>query len=157
MFCSNCGNQIAEGLKYCNRCGARLVSELEKADIADLAQTSVLAQNLSKSIGIIGAVGIIALAFLIGNLIRRDEIHPSLVVLVLIFSAVLFGIISLLVRQMSRVSAISRQTPVSNFKMRESLPKADTGRLISYNEPAQSVTENTTRNFDSIFVKRAEK
>lgn len=157
MFCLNCGNELRQGLKYCNRCGAVISAEIEKSFSA-IAENKT-AQALSIAIGWIGVAGILALAFLINKLLQRDGISAPHGILVLIFAVLIFGIIFVVARQISILygkKLFPFRTDSENSS-RDSLPRADnTLRLEQFREPAASVTEHTTRAFDEAFVKKSE-
>jgi hypothetical protein len=149
MFCSNCGNQLREGLKYCNRCGVRSTGELEKIGAA--MESNKLAQTLSIATGWIGFGGLVALAIMIGNLLRLENISPRAVFLVVIFGAIVFGLVFLLLRQISALSnKIPFQVLPGSQTVQEAFPsKSETVRLEAPREPVLSVTENTTRTLEN--------
>jgi uncharacterized membrane protein YvbJ len=153
MFCQNCGNELRQGLKYCNRCGGRVNDEVEKH--AGNESNSIV-QSLAIAIGWIGVAGIVALAILIGNVLRRDPIPGKAIILLFLLSALVFGIIFLIVQQISSLTGKSVRSQFNDFRqVPESLPKAEPVRLDAPREPVTSVTENTTRNFAEAFVKKA--
>src|SRR4028119_1577241 len=102
MFCSTCGNELRQNLKYCNRCGVITANELEKTVASSESGKTV--QALSIVIGWVGVAGIVALAILIGNLLRKDNIEFSAFMLVVVFSIMIFAVVYLIVRQISILS-----------------------------------------------------
>lgn len=150
MFCSNCGNELSQNLKYCNRCGAITTTELEKTVTSSESGKTV--QALSIVIGWVGVAGIVALAILIGNLLRKDHIEASAFMLVVVFSIVIFAVIFLIVRQISALSGkklLPSEKESEMQKARKNLPRTgNTARLEPFKEPVASVTEHTTRIFD---------
>lgn len=152
MFCQHCGNEVRQGLNYCNRCGGRVYAELAKV----VSKGDELAQTLSYAAGFIGFAGIVALAILIGNLLRRGEIPPPAVLLIIIFCATVLGVVFSLVRQVSKLHL--KFTP----EVQPSLAKGDstpllenkTSELDYINASVSSVTEHTTRLFEPATVKK---
>ena len=147
MFCPSCGAEYTIELKYCNRCGANLSSQL-----AAPIQTAPI--NLTKPILIIGAVILFVtlggFAGIISGTIEMVQngagpVSPAIPV---------FGIPSiltidiLLIRQLSKLisaalspNRLSTTTKVAQPPHEPWLARPSTARL----EPAPSVTENTTR------------
>jgi hypothetical protein len=159
MFCSNCGNELHESLRYCNRCGARTAQTdaLEKQAAALPVEQNKLAQRLSNALGMIGFVGLIAFAVMITNLIRRDEIHPAAFLLVLAFGAVVLAVIFIITRQISILSGkgFGRSAHKNETQKPQVLPRADnTSQLPPFREPIGSVTEHTTRTFSETLAKK---
>ena len=156
MFCSNCGNELRQGLKYCNRCGAVTNTESEKPVV--IAESNKLALTLSIVGGWIGVVGIIALALLIGDLLRKDFIAPTALMLMVIFAALIFGIEFLLIRQISNLSPKNAPQPRANENETPAHENpgrvGNAARLESYREPVGSVTEHTTRTFGEAFAEK---
>ena len=35
MYCDNCGNQLRDGAKFCNKCGMQIVGETVSSDVID--------------------------------------------------------------------------------------------------------------------------
>ncbi|MDQ4123936.1 MAG: zinc ribbon domain-containing protein [Acidobacteriota bacterium] len=155
MFCSNCGNELRQGLKYCNRCGAITTAELEKT-VASPGSSKIV-ETLAAATGGIGAIGMIALAVLISRLLRLDDIKPPAFLLVLVFSLMLFGIICLLIRQISKLSSRSYLYTSRDIGMQErgSLPHTgNTAQLEPPRVPIGSVTDHTTRIFEENFAEK---
>ncbi len=155
MYCSNCGNGLRQGLKYCNRCGAITTTELEKTVTS--SESSKTAQTLAGAIGGIGVFGIIAVAVLIGRLLRKDNIEPPAFLLVMVLSLMIFAIICLLVRQISKLSGRSYFYAARDGGMqgRESLPHTgNTAQLEPPREPIGSVTDHTTRIFEEKLAEK---
>lgn len=149
MFCPTCGTE-STGLNFCNRCGANLAALVAPVELAPI--------SLTKPILIIGAV--IALLTLGGfgviisgtiDMVRNGAggVSPALPIFGM---PTLLTIDILLIRQLSKLinAALSperRQLPLPQPQIYSDprLARPSTARL----EPAPSVTENTTRFFDS--------
>lgn len=147
---------MRQGLKYCNRCGANTTADVVKP--ADVAESSKLALTLSIVGGWIGVVGIIALALLIGDLLRKDFIAPPAFLLIVVFALLIFGIEFLLVRQISNLSGknAARLRANQTFTRENLKPAGNIAQLESHREPIGSVTEHTTRTFGEAFAERRE-
>lgn len=157
MFCSNCGNELRQGLKYCNRCGVIIAAEMERSSVSSTKGNA--AQVLSGAVGGIGVFGIIGLGILIGRILRLDDIKPPHVFLVILFAVFIFAVIFLLVRQISKLTDKIHLLGANETEpfTRASFQRAgNTAQLESFREPIGSVTEHTTRTFDEALLKKSE-
>lgn len=155
MFCSNCGNELRQGLKYCNRCGAITTAEMEKTVIS--SESGKIVQVLSGAVGAIGVVGIIAVAAIIIRLLRMDDIKPGAFFLVLVFSIMILTIIALLIRQISNLSNKHFLSAARDSFMhqQQSLPHTgNTAQLEAPRQPIGSVTDHTTRIFEEKLAEK---
>ena len=136
-------------------CGAISTPELEKT--ANASESGKSVRMLSVAVAWIGIVGIITIAILIGKLLEQGDIKPPAFMLVVVFCALIFGIIFLLMRQISVLSSKSF-FPVAKdavMQMRESLPHSgNTAQLEAPREPIGSVTDHTTRIFEENLAER---
>ena len=152
MFCPSCGTESTIELNYCNRCGANLTSPL-------VSTTEISPINLTKPIAILGAVVLfLTLGGFAGVLSSATEITTRAGGGDLSMAIVFFGMVTiltldiLLIRQLSklinaalssnRLPARKQPAPAQN-QLPYSRPA--TARL----DPAPSVTENTTRFFET--------
>jgi hypothetical protein len=146
---------MRQGLKYCNRCGALNVAEMEKT--AASSEAGKVVQVLSGAVGAVGVVGIIAIAVLILRLLKQENIAPPAFMLIVVFGAMIFGIVALLIRQISTLSSKSflfagKENAASspgNF-----VHPGNTAQLEAPREPIGSVTDHTTRIFEENFAER---
>jgi hypothetical protein len=155
MFCSNCGNELRQNLKYCNRCGAITAAELEKTVASSESGKTV--QALSIVIGWVGVAGIVALAILIGNLLRKDHIEFSAFMLVVVFSIMIFAVVYLIVRQISLLSGKGFLPAAKEgvLQARQNLPRTENApQLEQPKVPVGSVTDHTTRIFEETFAEK---
>lgn len=145
MFCSKCGNQLSAQLNYCNRCG----TPVNKLD----SETRVgVSGKLSESLVYIAVFGFVGFIFMILILIKNQVPEKALIMLSLFYLATLFGICALILQHVK--TAFGKSEPEKNdaqdFVPLVQLPAKNTNQLDEYHEPAISVTEETTRNFDKV-------
>jgi hypothetical protein len=158
MFCQHCGNEIRQGLNYCNRCGARSVTDLERSSL--LVKRDTLTRNLSVAVGVTGFAGIMGLGYTINQLILRGEIPPPAFLLVLLLGVVILGVVitlSVLISVLHRRSSAIIDIP--QFGANDSpkqMSKTQTAQLPEPHQTFISVTENTTRTFEPVFVPKQE-
>lgn len=152
MYCQNCGNELRQNLAFCNRCGARVNLDIERFQDADLPiKKAAIVRNLSIAIGLIGVSGIMAVAGLIYELIKRNDIPPRAFLLIMIFSALIFGIVFLITSQISRFSLIYSPNSLLQSDPRELPRDKENNQLPGHFQTVpNSVTEYTTRNLEHI-------
>ena len=105
MYCPVCGSEVGEGLRYCNRCGGNLTVETSAPPrLYGIILTLALATLL------IGVTGLAALFFFAIEFLGRGDIPAGVVLFLIIFTLVFFGIEALLIRQLSRSINVYLQT-----------------------------------------------
>jgi hypothetical protein len=154
MFCPSCGAEYTIELKYCNRCGANLNTDLEQ-------QSAIVPISVTKPVIAIGAVMIIltliGFGLLMGGAIELSHsarIDPgSITAIVIVGMLTILTTDIFLVRLLSRLinvalsSGPSSQAKQSNVRANfqpSQLQQPKASRLQS----VPSVTENTTRFFE---------
>jgi hypothetical protein len=154
MYCSTCGNKIAENLNYCNSCGSRI----EKNPLIIGNSSS---PQLARSLGIVtiaGLLGFIAvLKLLLDNGGGLDVPAKVMILLgylasVVIIAAMMIGHMwkssgDIRIRHRDLATADDQPSPVS-FR------RVNTAQLEPAGEPGISVTEHTTRTLDEVAVRR---
>ncbi|HRH40571.1 MAG TPA: zinc ribbon domain-containing protein [Pyrinomonadaceae bacterium] len=149
MFCSKCGTQLNDKLNYCNICGGKLTSD---ADNSHKAVLTSLIISLT-AVSIIGLGSVIGLIAMLLNKGVKDEL---IVMLVSGYLLTLFSIAFLIARQISKI--ITPQTnkaeSLNQVFQPAQLSAPTTAQLEEPRQQTFSVTDNTTRTFDEVFVKR---
>jgi hypothetical protein len=150
MYCSSCGSAVTPGLSYCNRCGAELSSKKSgSAKGAQLSESLVWA---------IVAVSVGGLALIIGLMaVMKHELHfdNQLILLLSLLSFLLLlaaeGVFIWFLFNSVRQARLRERETGDVTKLRGSPTKElDEARERFLNEPALSVTEQTTRTFDPV-------
>ena len=138
MYCSTCGSPIAQGLSFCNRCGANLKDRSSGANMGPI----------SAFLTAITLLGVIGLGIMLGGslVLRKEANLPfELVGFFMLFTFILVGTIEfMLIRQLSRLTGVvedRRQISAPPAPLAELRPAA-VNNLV---EALPSVTENTTR------------
>jgi uncharacterized membrane protein YvbJ len=145
MFCSNCGNQINAGLNYCSRCG----KQISKA--GSESQKSIT-KSFSEALIYISVFGFIGFVFVILFLVKNVVPENALIFISSFYLATLFGICFFVMRH---IKSLSEKSTAEKNDAQEYLPPnqisaKDTVQLEEHFEPAISVTEHTTRNFEKV-------
>lgn len=148
MYCSSCGSQVSEGLKYCNTCGGRIAqpeAEDSRGSIVD---------SLSKAVAWVAVVGVVAFLALVKLVIDSDLISEHKAFIPAAFLFTLLAICFLLIRQMSRGSQPGKKEQEVLAAPPVGMPRPQTNRLEPSTERPASVVENTTRTLDEVYSER---
>lgn len=146
MYCSNCGNEVKSGLKYCNSCGGRINN-------AEIEESKSQVQNITTAIGYIGVFGVLGFVGLV-KILLDSSLHWILMTGILLgYLATVFGICFLLIQKISAKSESSNPQLQSSY-VPEILKPANTNQLEEPKEQPASVVEKTTRTLDEMFVER---
>lgn len=151
MYCSTCGVAIAEGLSYCNHCGARTsVANKDQAATHDVSPGLLVAAMVATFI-----FGLIAISILLGVMKTSLglELGQILGFAVLSFSIMLLleGVFLFLLLRRNRGTEERAGTELSPGHRTRELEAPPAPALA---EPLSSVTDHTTRAFESIYTNR---
>ena len=152
MYCQSCGTAVPQHMRYCNRCGMQLVASEESA--AKTAREKRLDEYLDGLFWIT----VFGLAFVFGGtvILKKLALNNWLILGYMALSSVAFLINFGL--SLWGVARIHREGKTDRFLT----PSPNTSELANPPEaaalppatPVSSVTENTTRSFDPVYVKR---
>jgi len=153
MFCPSCGSEYTIELKYCNRCGANLGTNLApqaEPAIVNVTKPTLIVGTLMLLVTLGGFAAVVGGAISLAQILRGNDSFMAII---------LFGMVTILVidiylvRLLSRLinAALSASTQPRNVQASipagmpaQFLPPTTTSRLQS----VPSVTENTTRFFE---------
>jgi hypothetical protein len=152
MYCPSCGNVVAEGLKYCNRCGESLAVGGEVVPASGLTGP---AWAISTAAALI-TLGGLAMIFVIGLqlIVRGMDLSPGGGIMMLAFLAVIAFVDWMLIRQLARVIDLQRGAPASRRRreiaaaQRPGLEEKRPSLLDPLREQPFSVTDQTTRTLE---------
>ena len=152
MYCSSCGVSVAQGLSYCNYCGAKLSGEKGETHIKP---SEVKPESLVAAMGAVFVFGLVAITMLMG--VMKAVLHLD-VGLILAFTILSFLIllslegvfIGLLLRR-KRGTEEAGDTVLLKTQGTNELDAAQ-ARVLP--EPVSSVTEHTTRAFEPVYNER---
>ena len=114
MFCSACGSEVAEGLRFCNRCGANLAAERQVPP-----RLLVIITILSLVVAVVTIVGLLFLLILGTEMMgRRDSTAETYIFMIVLFLTVL-GVDALLVRQISRLLTVYLQSEPQSTRVKD--------------------------------------
>ena len=152
MYCPSCGNAVAEGLKFCNRCGAGLGAVAPASGLTGPAWAISLATALV-------TLGGLAMVFVIGLqlIARRIDLTPATGIMMAAFLLLIALVDWMLVRQLSRVIDLQLHGAAPRRPRREpaaadrpALEEPSAPRLEAAREPPLSVVDQTTRTLEHV-------
>lgn len=152
MYCSTCGVAVAESLSYCNHCGARIVSSNSDKVVAS---REVKPDLLVSAMAATFIMGLLAISVLLG--VMKSVLGLELGQ-ILGFAALSFLIMILLEGVFLRL-LFRRNRETEERARTESLSGHTTKELAApqvqaLREPLSSVTDHTTRAFESLYTNR---
>lgn len=155
MYCSSCGAAVAQGLSYCNLCGAKLSG-------AKIDGASKPADSFPESlIWAIVSVFVVGLGVIMGLMAMLKELLNLNVEIILAAGSLVFlllvAIEAVLIWQLiSRTSAAKAAGDTMRQKD-QTTKELDAAQLQALPEPLPSVTEHTTRSFEPVYSERHSK
>jgi hypothetical protein len=150
MYCSTCGVAVAEGLNYCNHCGARIiVSNSDKVATSRDVRPELLVAALVGTF----VLGLIAITALLGVMksvlgLQSGQIFVF-AALSFLMMVVLEGVFLLLLFRRNRGVEEREELLAGHTTKGLGAPQVQALR-----EPIASVTEQTTRAFEPIYTNR---
>jgi hypothetical protein len=155
MYCSSCGVAVAQGLGYCNHCGAKL----NGAQGESVSTTSeVKPEMLVGAMVTVFVLGLVAIAILTGvmkSVLNLDagQIMGFAALSFLIMLLIEGVCIWLLLRRTRGAEETSKSLPSKNQTTNE----LNAAQARALPEPIPSVTDHTTRAFEPVYSERKSK
>lgn len=150
MYCQSCGMALSQQMRYCNRCGVQLIPSGE-----DITGKTAHEKRLDSYLDGLFWITVFGLAFIFGGmvLLNRFGFSQAILIAYVVLSSTAFLInfglnlwhVFRLTRQPEKLKSLNSPATTSE------LPHADPAAAIG---PVPSVTENTTRSFESVYAKR---
>jgi hypothetical protein len=155
MYCSSCGVSVAQGLSYCNYCGAKLNGV--KGDSV-IKSSEVKPELLVSAMVAVFVLGLPAIIVLMGVMKAVLDLTVGLILAFTLLSFLIMllleGIIIwLLLRRKRGAEEVSDTAPLKGQATKE----LDAAQVRVLPEPVPSVTEHTTRAFEPIYSERKSK
>ena len=152
MYCSSCGVAVAQGLSYCNHCGAKLGGA--KAD--SVIKSSEAKPELLVSAMVGGFVlGLVAIAVLIGVLKAVAGFDIPILIAVTTFSFVLMLVVEgVLIGLLLKGRRGAKEAGDARRPAEQTTRELGEAQARVLPEPVPSVTEHTTRLFDPVYSER---
>lgn len=155
MYCSSCGVAVAQGLSYCNHCGAKVSGAKGDGDAKSSGASPASLVWAMVSVFVVGLGAIIALMGVMKG------VGPFNEALIRVFATLSFllmlaveGVFIWLLLRRNKGAKKAGDTPLLTKQATAELG-ATQERLLS--EPVPSVTEHTTRTFEPVYSERQPK
>ena len=153
MYCSSCGVAVAQGLSYCNHCGAKL----NRAQDGEGFNSSELRPGyLVFAMMALFVFGLIAITMLIGVMKTVLAFNEGAILAFTLLSFLMLVLIeSVFIRLLFRAARRAEETRATAGMMKgQGTNELETAQARALPEPLPSVTEHTTRAFDPIYTDR---
>lgn len=155
MFCSSCGSAVAQHLNYCNHCGAKVSGAKIDGDGQPAASFPEPLVNAMAAVFVAGLGAIIGLMVVMKKVVGFDL---SIILAVTVFSLLLMLVVeSALIRML--LSGKKGAQEAFDTKRLQALTTKELGetQARALPEPVPSVTEHTTRSFETLYSERQSK
>jgi hypothetical protein len=155
MYCSACGAAVAQGLSYCNHCGAKLGGA--KGDDA-AASAGVKPELLVSAMVGLFILGLVAIAILIGVMKQvADFDFPFLLATTMLSFLLMFVVEGVLIGLLLKGRRRPREAGDAERPREHTTRGLGEAQARVLPEPASSVTEQTTRAFEPVYGERKSK
>lgn len=156
MYCSSCGVAVAQGLSYCNFCGAKLNGE--KGDSL-IKTTELRAESLiiSAMVGLF-ILGLLAITVLMGVMKAVLDLNVGQILAFTLLSFLIMLLIEgVLISRLPRRKRSAEETGDTVLSKEQATTELDAAQARGLPEAMPSVTEHTTRAFDPVYNERTSK
>ncbi|HEX8136682.1 MAG TPA: hypothetical protein VF544_03740 [Pyrinomonadaceae bacterium] len=155
MYCSSCGVAVAQGLSYCNYCGAKL--NVAKADSV-VKSSEIKPESLIQAMAAVFICGLGAIAVLIGVMKAVIGLSAGLIVaFMLLCFLIMLGVEAVFMRLLLQRNRGVEEKGASALSKGQATKELDQAQPRVLPEPVPSVTEHTTRAFGPTYGERASK
>ncbi len=148
MYCSSCGTAVAQGMSYCNHCGAKLNRSEDGKSAEVRPDLLIRAMVATFMFGLVATTVLMGVMKNVLGLPVERVLAFSLIPFLLML--ILEGIFIRLLLRRNKPAEISGTT-LSKERATNELDAAE-ARVLPEARP--SVTEHTTRAFDPLYTKR---
>jgi hypothetical protein len=152
MYCSSCGVAVAQGLSYCNNCGAKLSGA--KGDNV-IKSSEVKPELLVSAMVAVFVLGLGAIAVLIGVLKAVAGFDLPFLLAATMLSFVLMLVVEgVLIGLLLRGNRGAKEAGDTERLKEQTTKELGEAQARVLPEPVPSVTEHTTRAFEPIYSER---
>ena len=155
MYCSTCGVNVAQGLSYCNYCGATLSGA--KGETRSKSP-EVKPELLVSAMVVVFVFGLVAITMLIG--VMKSVLHlneGAILAFTLLSFLIMVFLEGVFIRLLLRRKRGSEEAGNTVLLKGQATKELDAAQARVLPEPVPSVTEHTTRAFEPIHRERKSK
>lgn len=155
MYCSSCGVGVAQGLSYCNYCGAQLGGE--KGEGVGNA-TGVKPELLVSAMVGLFILGLVAIGVLVGVMKAVAGFDLPILLAVTMLSFLMMLVVEgVLIGLLLKGKRGAREAGDAGRSKEQTTRELGEARARVLTEPVPSVTEHTTRAFEPGYSERKSK
>ena len=155
MYCSSCGVAVAQGLSYCNYCGAELNGK--KGDSV-IKSSEVRPESLVGAMVVVFVFGLAAITVLMGVMkaVLNLDVGQILAFTLLSF-LIMLSLEGVFIRLLLRRKRSTEEAGHAVLLKGQATKELDAAQARVLTEPVPSVTEHTTRAFEPVYNERTSK
>jgi hypothetical protein len=155
MYCSSCGVAVAQGLSYCNYCGAKLSGARGDSVIKS---SEVKPEMLVAAMVFVFVFGLGAITLLMGMMKAVLDLNVGQILAFTLLSfLIMLSIEGVCLRLLLRRKRGTEEAGDTVLLKRQATKELDAAQARVLPEPVPSVTEHTTRAFESVYNDRTSK
>jgi hypothetical protein len=155
MYCPSCGVSVAQGLSYCNYCGAKL-SEVKGDSV--IKSSEVKPASLAFLMVAVFVFGLVAITMFMGMMKSVLNLNVGMIVAFTLLSFLIMLLIEgVLIRLLLRRNRGAEETGDTALSKEQATKELDAAQARVLPEAVPSVTEHTTRAFEPIHSERKSK
>ncbi len=152
MYCSTCGVAVAQGLSYCNYCGAKLSGP---KDDGVSESSNVKPDFIVAVMACVFVFGLIAITMLMGVMkVILGLAVENVLLLALLPFLIMLTLEGVLLRQLLRSKQSTMKTSDTMSFKGQATKELDAAPAQGLAQPSSSVTDHTTRVLDPIYTDR---
>jgi len=146
MYCSSCGVALAQGLSYCNFCGAKLGAKGDSNESAEVKPGLLIPAMVATFI-----FGLIAITMFMGVMKTTLDLNAGQILAFIMLSfLIMVSLEAVFLRLLFRRRRGSGETDGGQSLKGQTTTDLNAAHARALPEPMPSVTEHTTRTFDQI-------
>ena len=155
MYCSSCGVAVAQGLSYCNHCGAKLNGV---KDDNFIKSSEVKPELLIQAMVAVFVLGLMTITVLLGVMKAVLGLNAGQVFAFTVLSfLIMLSLEGVFIRLLFRRNRGAEEAGANALTKDQTTKELDAAQARVLPEPVPSVTEHTTRAFDPIYTERTSK
>jgi len=155
MYCSSCGVAVAQGLSYCNYCGATLNGV--KGDHVTKS-LEVRPESLIAAMVAVFVFALVAITMLMGMMKAVLNLYVGQILAFTLLSfLIMLSLEGVFVRLLLRRRRGTEEAGDTVLLKGQATKELDAAQARGLPEPVPSVTEHTTRAFEPIYNERTSK
>jgi hypothetical protein len=154
MYCSSCGVFVAQGLSYCNSCGAKL-SGVKDDNL--IKSPEVKPESLVWAMVAVLVFGFAAIVFLMMAMKMVGLNVGQILAFTMLSFLIMLSVEGVFIWQLLRRKRDAEETGDTALSKKQATKELDAAQARVLPEPGASVTEHTTRAFEPIYSERKSK